>query len=73
MDGHTYDAQHGGVEPYGEYDTSALHFRIAFRNGLQDPYTGLKDAPAYDYFSGLPAYPLGRVYRDVLQPRLGQS
>ena len=31
MDSHVYDSQHGGVEPYGELDTSALHFRLAFR------------------------------------------
>lgn len=55
MDAKAYDAQHGS-EPYGELDTSALHFRLAFRKGRQAPYIGAGDAPAYDYFSGFPAY-----------------
>jgi hypothetical protein len=80
MDACAYDSQHGGIEPYGEYDTSALHFRIAFREGLQAPYrtkdkngkdVPMHDAPAYDYFSGFPQYPLGgdltsRTTRDAL-------
>lgn len=57
MDARVYDAQHGGTEPYGEMDTAALHFRLAFRNGQQAPYLGASDAPAYDYFTGLPGYP----------------
>lgn len=70
MDARAYDAQHGGVEPYGEFDTSAMHFRIAFRKGLLDPYINRDDAPAYDYFSGFPSYPLGdnptdRAVRDA--------
>jgi hypothetical protein len=56
MDALVYDSQHGGVEPYGELDTSALHFRLAFRKGEQAPYLGADDAPAYDYFAGFPAY-----------------
>ncbi|MDA8437770.1 MAG: zinc dependent phospholipase C family protein [Propionibacterium sp.] len=56
MDAKAYDALHHGTEPYGELDTSALHFRLAFRKGLQAPYIGADDAPAYDYFSGFPAY-----------------
>ena len=62
MDASAYDAQHGGVEPYGNYDTSGLHFRIAFRKGdPSSPYvdangTPMNDAPAYDYFTGLPDY-----------------
>ena len=56
MDAKAYDAQHLGTEPYGELDTSALHFRIAFRKGLQAPYVGADDAPAYDYFTGFPGY-----------------
>ncbi len=56
MDAKAYDAQHHGSEPYGEMDTSALHFRLAFRKGLQAPYLGADDAPAYDYFTGFPAY-----------------
>jgi hypothetical protein len=55
MDAKAYDAQHG-TEPYGELDTSALHFRLAFRKGLQAPYLGALDAPAFDYFTGFPAY-----------------
>jgi hypothetical protein len=55
MDAKAYSAQHG-TEPYGELDTSALHFRLAFRKGLQAPYVGATDAPAYDYFTGFPAY-----------------
>ncbi len=55
MDAKAYDAQHG-TEPYGELDTSALHFRVAFRKGRQAPYVGADDAPAYDYFTGFPAY-----------------
>ncbi len=56
MDAKAYDAQHHGTEPYGEMDTSALHFRLAFRKGLIAPYVGADDAPAYDYFTGFPAY-----------------
>lgn len=68
MDAHVYAAQHNGTEPYGQLDTSLLHFRLAFRNGLIHPYQGRSDAPAYDYFAGLPAYdtsdtPAGRVQR----------
>jgi hypothetical protein len=37
-------------------DTSALHFRLAFRKGRRAPYVGADDAPAYDYFTGFPAY-----------------
>lgn len=43
---------------YSEYGTSALHFWAAFRGGMQAPYIGRNDAPAYDYFAGLPAYDL---------------
>jgi hypothetical protein len=56
MDALVYHTQHGGVEPYGELDSSALHFRIAFRQGLVAPYVGADDAPAYDYFGALPPY-----------------
>jgi hypothetical protein len=75
MDAYAYDAQHGGIEPYGAYDTSAIHFRIAFRNGKLAPYLDDQgqpkpDSPAYDYFSGFPAYPTGpsstdRALRDL--------
>jgi hypothetical protein len=56
MDALVYDSRHGGTEPYGELDTSALHFRLAFRKGQQNPYLGADDAPAYDYFAGFPPY-----------------
>jgi hypothetical protein len=59
MDAHAYDSQHGSTEPYGELDTSALHFRIAFVPGLHGVYIGRADQPVYDYFTGLPAYPTG--------------
>lgn len=55
MDALVYDSQHG-AEPYGELDTSALHFRLAFRKRNDSPYNGAEDAPAYDYFAGFPAY-----------------
>lgn len=41
---------------YGEYGTSALHFRLAFRRRGDAPYAGRDDGPAYDYFTGFPAY-----------------
>ena len=34
----------------------ALHFRLAFRRRSDAPYTGRDDGPAYDYFTGFPAY-----------------
>lgn len=52
MDSKVYDGQHHGNEPYGEMDTAALHFRLAFRHREDAPYDGADDAPAYDYFSG---------------------
>lgn len=68
MDAHVYAGRHHGVEPYGQLDTSLLHFRLAFRHGLIVPYSGRDDAPAYNYFTGLPAYntsdtPAGRLNR----------
>ncbi len=55
MDAQNYDARHPGPL-YGEYGTSALHFWIAFRHRDDAPYDGRDDAPAYDYFTGFPAY-----------------
>jgi hypothetical protein len=52
MDSLVYDSQHHGAEPYGEMDTAALHFRLAFRRRDDAPYNGADDAPAYDYFTG---------------------
>jgi hypothetical protein len=52
MDAAVYDDQHHGAEPYGELDTAALHFRLAFRHRDDAPYNGADDAPAYDYFDG---------------------
>jgi hypothetical protein len=53
---------------YGEYGTSALHFRVAFRTRNDAPYNGRSDAPAYDYWTGFPAYdnsdgPTGTAHR----------
>lgn len=60
IDSKVYDTQHGGVEPYGELDTSCLHFRLAFRHRNDGVYdnngAGCDDAPAYDYFAGFPPY-----------------
>ncbi len=55
MDSENYDARHPGPL-YGEYGTSALHFRVAFRHRDDAPYDGRDDAPAYDHWAGLPAY-----------------
>lgn len=64
MDAATYDQNHHGDALYGELGTSALHFRIAFRTREDAPYDGCHFAPAYDYFSGFPAYPLGKTASD---------
>jgi Zinc dependent phospholipase C len=69
MDALVYDSQHGATEPYGEFGTSALHFRLAFRKRKDAPYNGADDAPAYDYFTGFPAYdpaPAGDFQRQKL-------
>ncbi|WP_345800297.1 zinc dependent phospholipase C family protein [Microbacterium sp. AZCO] len=55
MDSENYGARHPGPL-YGEYGTSALHFRLAFRHRDDAPYNGRDDAPAYDYWTGFPAY-----------------
>jgi hypothetical protein len=55
MDAENYGARHPGPL-YGEYGTSALHFRVAFLHRTDAPYDGRHDAPAYDYWSGFPAY-----------------
>lgn len=49
---------------YGEYGTSALHFRVAFRRERPD-YPGRTDAPAYDYTTGFPSYPLGHSAQET--------
>ena len=61
MDAKVYDTQHNGVEPYGELDTSCLHFFLAFRQRNDGDYAtpdgaGVNDGPAYDYFAGFPMY-----------------
>lgn len=61
MDAKIYDTQHHGTEPFGQLDTSCLHFRLAFRHRNDGDYTGpdgkgFDDAPAYDYFAGFPPY-----------------
>lgn len=58
MDSENYGADHPGPL-YGEYGTSALHFRLAFRQRHDAPYNGRTDAPAYDYWTGFPAYDNG--------------
>ncbi len=58
MDCENYGARHPGPL-YGEYGTSALHFRLAFVHRDDAPYNGRDDAPAYDYWTGLPAYDNG--------------
>ncbi|MGV8910820.1 MAG: zinc dependent phospholipase C family protein [Propionicimonas sp.] len=58
MDSENYGARHPGPL-YGEYGASALHFRLAFRHRDDAPYNGRDDAPAYDYWTGLPAYDNG--------------
>jgi hypothetical protein len=67
MDALVYDGLHGGIEPYGELDTSCLHFRIAFRKRVDQPYNGAEDSPAYDYFSGTsgPPFPQGESDNDI--------
>jgi zinc dependent phospholipase C len=67
MDASVYDSLHGGVEPYGELDTSCLHFRVAFRKRNDQPYDGAEDAPAYDYFGGAsgPPYAQGESDNDI--------
>lgn len=64
MDAAAYDMGHMGDTVYEELGTSALHFRIAFRTRKDAPYNGRHDAPAYDYFSGFPTYPLGETAID---------
>lgn len=58
FDSQNYTAGHSGPL-YAEYGTSALHFRIAFRAGRAGYYPGRTDAPAYDFTTGFPAYPMG--------------
>ena len=58
MDSENYGARHPGPL-YAEYGTSALHFRLAFRHRNDAPYNGRDDAPAYDYWTGFPAYDNG--------------
>lgn len=55
IDSQNYSARNPGPL-YGEYGTSALHFWVAFRSRSDGPYAGRSDGPAYDYFTGFPAY-----------------
>src|SRR4029450_614362 len=50
-----YSAHNSGP-CYGEVGTSAMHFWVALRKRTDGPYGGREDAPAYDYFTGFPAY-----------------
>jgi hypothetical protein len=55
FDSQNYSAHNSGPS-YGEVGTSAMHFWVAFRKRTDGPYAGREDAPAYDYFTGFPAY-----------------
>lgn len=55
FDSQNYSAHNKGA-CYGEVGTSAMHFWVAFRKRADAPYNGREDAPAYDYFTGFPAY-----------------
>lgn len=55
FDSQNYSAHNSGP-CYGEVGTGAMHFWAAFRKRLDPPYAGREDAPAYDYFTGFPAY-----------------
>ena len=55
IDSQNYSAVNSGA-CYGEYGTSALHFRVAFLRRSDSPYAGRADGPAYDYFTGFPSY-----------------
>lgn len=55
FDSQNYSAHNSGP-CYGEVGTSAMHFWVAFRKRTDGPYAGREDAPAYDYFTGFPAY-----------------
>jgi hypothetical protein len=55
MDSQNYSARNTGP-CYSERGTSALHFYVAFRARHDGPYDMRDDGPAYDYFTGLPAY-----------------
>jgi hypothetical protein len=67
FDAAAYDATHHGDKWFEALDTSALHFRIAFRNRKDAPYYGCNFAPAYDYFTGFPQYPLGDAAIDTVK------
>ena len=67
FDSQNYSALHPGPL-YDDYGTSALHFWISFRTRSTAPYNGRSDAPAYNYWTGLPAYdnsdgPTGTAHR----------
>jgi hypothetical protein len=61
FDAAAYDRTHMGATMYEEIGTSAMHFRIAFRTREDAPYNGCHFAPAYDYFTGFPAYTLSET------------
>lgn len=58
MDSLNYSANNPGP-CFGEIGESAVHFWAAFRSRSDGVYAGRDDAPAYDYFTGFPSYPLG--------------
>lgn len=61
FDSRCYDDRNGNATHYKTIGTSALHFRIAFREHFTGPYAGRKDGPAYDYFAVLPSYNTGHT------------
>ncbi|MGY1684991.1 zinc dependent phospholipase C family protein [Geodermatophilus sp. SYSU D00867] len=56
FDSRAYADRYGTGTHYRTIGSSGLHFRIAWRVRADAPYNGRADAPAYDYFAGLPAY-----------------
>jgi hypothetical protein len=58
LDSQNYSANHPGPY-YAQIGESAVHFWAAFRARNDGHYAGRDDAPAYDYFTGFPAYDLG--------------
>jgi hypothetical protein len=55
IDSQNYSALNPGP-CYEDYGVSALHFWVAFRHRSDGAYAGRDDGPAYDYFTGFPAY-----------------
>ena len=60
-------ARHRQPLPRHRHVRAALPHRLAHRVTIA-PYNGRRDAPAYDYFAGFPAYPLGDTPRGRPDP-----